>query len=189
VRLPSFRDLARAPERVVAYHGCHIDTAHRVLQTLTFLPSINKYDWLGDGIYFWEYAPHRAWEWAQAKFGDDGAVLKADIMLGHCLNLLDTAYFEGLQAAFEEVAERYRQAGRKLPSNRADKRHFLDRAIINEFCVVWQQSGGKPFQTVRGCFPEGEPVYQGSKILRETHVQIAVRDIACILGIEQVESA
>lgn len=89
--------------------------------------------------------------------------------------------------AYMSVVESYRREGRNLPSNRADKRHFLDRAVIEDFCELWVQSGGEPFQTVRGCFPEGKPVYPGSKILRETHVQIAVRDVSCISLVQLVK--
>lgn len=182
-----FRVSFARPIIVIAYHGCHQETARYILQPNPFVLSSNAYDWLGEGIYFWEYGPQRAWEWAQTKFGAEAAVLQARIPLGHCLNLLDTGYFQGVQMAYREMAESYQQEGRKLPSNRADKRHFLDRAVIDEFCEVWVQSGGAPYQTVRGCFPEGEPVYPGSRILRETHIQIAVRDITCISEVELVE--
>jgi hypothetical protein len=36
---------------------------------------------------------------------------------------------------------------------------------------------------VRCGFSEGDPVYAGSGIFRETHIQIAVRSPACILGV------
>ena len=148
--------------------------------------SRNKYDWLGEGIYFWEYAPERAREWAAKRFGSDAAVLKAEIRLGRCLNLMDTAYFESIAETYANLAERNRQAGRPMPTNRQDKRHYLDRSVIDEYCQAWKQVG-TIYQTVRGCFPEGEPLYEGSKILRETHVQIAVRDASCILRVELVE--
>src|SRR5438477_11653222 len=123
---PQFLHVVRAPAQVIAYHGCHQETARHLLQSNPFVHSANAYDWLGEGIYFWEYAPHRAWEWAQAKFGEEAAVLQSRISLGHCLNLLDTAYFEGLQMAYQIVVQRYAQEGRRSPLNRADKRHFLD---------------------------------------------------------------
>ena len=46
------------------------------------LSSDNDYDWLGNGIYFWEEAPARAYEWAKWKFEDDAAVIGAKIRLG-----------------------------------------------------------------------------------------------------------
>ena len=185
--MPNFTDTIRAPAQVIAYHGCNKETLRRVARHEQLIPSTNAYDWLGGGIYFWEYGSHRAWEWAHARFAGDAAIVQATITLGHCLNLLDTGYFHGVQIAYQELAQRFTDEGRNIPTNRADKRHFLDRAVIDDFCAVWVRNGGEPFQTVRGCFPEGEPLYEGSKILRQTHVQISVRDATCILDLKPVE--
>jgi hypothetical protein len=63
---------------------------------------------------------------------------------------------------------------------------MLDRLVIDTFCDDYAVQSGAVLQTVRGCFPEGEPVYTGSQILRYTHVQIAVRDPACISSLKLV---
>jgi hypothetical protein len=39
---------------VLAYHGCDASTASQVLNGKPFRKSQNVYDWLGEGIYFWE---------------------------------------------------------------------------------------------------------------------------------------
>ena len=83
---------------VVGYHGCGAAVAEKVLAGKARLTlSTNPYDWLGEGIYFWEHGPRRAYEWARqqamlgtAKVGNP-AVLAARIDLGVCLDLLDTA--------------------------------------------------------------------------------------------------
>lgn len=50
---------------VVAYHGCEESVAEAVLAGEALLkPSVNEYDWLGAGIYFWEYGPERALHFA-----------------------------------------------------------------------------------------------------------------------------
>jgi hypothetical protein len=36
------------------------------------------------------------------------------------------------------------------------------------------------FQTVRGAFEEGRPLFPGSAIRTQSHIQIAVRDVQCI---------
>ena len=36
------------------------------------------------------------------------------------------------------------------------------------------------YQTVRGVFIEGRPAFPGSKVALKSHIQIAVRDPACI---------
>jgi hypothetical protein len=49
--------------------------------------------------------------------------------------------------------------------------------------VVLQEVAEIEYQTVRGVFREGEPAFDGSMIYRETHVQVAVVDPSCILGV------
>lgn len=172
----------RVPRTVVGYHGCTAEVARRVLAGEPMRVSSNAYDWLGAGVYFWEHAPARASEWAVQRFGADAAVLAADLGLGHCLDLLDPGHFEGLRRAYEAFVERARAEGLPLPANR-DKLHRLDRAVVEYYCHEYAALGGFPFDTVRGCFPEGPPVFEGSRILRETHVQVAVRNPGAIRAV------
>jgi hypothetical protein len=41
---------------------------------------------------------------------------------------------------------------------------------------------GIRFQTVRGVFQEGAVAFSGSDIRKKSHIQVAVRDPACISG-------
>jgi hypothetical protein len=59
------------PSTVVAYHGTSNYAAERILGE-GFVASANRYDWLGDGTYFFQEIdgfPHSALEhaWAWAK--------------------------------------------------------------------------------------------------------------------------
>jgi hypothetical protein len=156
---------------VTGFHGCHAYAANKIT-------SGTSYDWLGQGIYFWEDGPNRAAEWAHKKFGESGVVLKAKIDLGHCLNLLDTAHFDRMEQSYLGIARTFGDLGLPLLVN-ARKRHPLDYLVVETYCNDAIASD-LAFDTVRGCFPEGKPLYHGSKILRETHIQVAVRDSACI---------
>lgn len=171
---------------VTGFHGCHTAAAREILAGGSFLPSQNGYDWLGQGIYFWEDGSARAAEWARKRFGDEGVVLQATIDLGHCLNLLDTAHFERMSQIYEELVSTYRYLGVPLPRN-TRKRHELDYLVVEAYCKRGAMTGGEAFQTVRGCFPEGAPLYEGSRILRETHIQVAVRDANCIQNLSVVD--
>lgn len=53
---------------ILAYHGCDITVRDRLVKgTLARLkPSTNCYDWLGDGVYFFEGDAERAFGFAQA---------------------------------------------------------------------------------------------------------------------------
>lgn len=50
---------------VFAYHGYDRGVAERVLAGEAFVPSANTWDWLGHGIYFWEFGPDRALRFAR----------------------------------------------------------------------------------------------------------------------------
>jgi hypothetical protein len=180
---------------VLGYHGCLEPVASRLLTGETsiaqWVPSQNDHDWLGHGIYFWEHSPARAMQWAKEladrrngrRAVGAPAVVGAVIQLGACLDLTDVRHTQLLATAYKQVCEIYRAGKRRLPRNTGGdqdlKKRQLDCLVIN---WLHQQSRAR-FQTVRGAFPEGNPVYPGAKIMRETHIQIAVRDEACILGI------
>ena len=42
-----------------------MDAAIEIIES-GFKPSNNDYDWLGEGVYFWQDAPIRAKQWAQS---------------------------------------------------------------------------------------------------------------------------
>jgi hypothetical protein len=140
-------------------------------------PSTNEYDWLGHGIYFWEYAPERALTWANR-----GGVVGAIIDLGICMDFTDVRYTNLLSDAYSRFAADCRRRRKALPRNRG-KRRELDCAVINYATRQFRRETGLEIQTVRGAFLEGDPVFPGCGLLRETHIQIAVRDRSCIIGL------
>jgi hypothetical protein len=59
---------SKIPNLTIGFHGCDISIYKKVLHDNRKLtPSKNEYDWLGNGIYFWEYNYHRAYEFASEK--------------------------------------------------------------------------------------------------------------------------
>lgn len=45
----------RLPNLVIGFHGCDESTFEKVLNQKQMLhSSTNSYDWLGNGMYFWE---------------------------------------------------------------------------------------------------------------------------------------
>jgi hypothetical protein len=182
------KPLVKAPEQVAGYHGCPYSVAEQILEEQRFLPSLQAYDWLGEGAYFWEFAPYRAREWAQSRIvgtHDTVAVVGATIRLGHCLNLLDTEHIPDLEAIYKEFVESV--GTENLPRNTEQGAHFLDRSVIEAYCRAIERKTVFPVETVRGSFPEGGPIYEGSKILRKAHTQIAVRASSCISDLHLVE--
>jgi len=173
---------------VYGYHGCSATTAESVLSGAPFAQSENAYDWLGAGVYFWEYGLDRAWKWAKEHQPDEPAVVGAHIQLGDCFDLLDTRFTDTLKELAPIYAESIRATGVALPQNAGKqlKLRYLDCAVVN-WALNFLEGRGQRYQSVRCAFLEGEPVYDDgagakSQIFLETHIQIAVRDPACILG-------
>jgi hypothetical protein len=88
-----------------------------------------------------------------------------------------------LDESYELLAERYRAAGLELPENEISdrKRHYLDCLAINSLFSIPDIRG--KYSVVRGAFEEGEPVFPGATIRKETHIQLAVRDPSVIGGL------
>ena len=175
---------------ILAYHGCDAEVAEHLLRGGTFRPSQNDYDWLGDGVYFWEYGADRALQFArdQANRGKltNPTVVGALLQLGRCFDLMDTRFTNELSVAFKMMKESREEAGEPLPVNEGVTPDKLlrrrDSAVLNYY-LEWLQEIGAPYDTVRCGFVEGPPAYEGSGIQCQSHVQIAVRNPACIVGV------
>ncbi|GDX80233.1 hypothetical protein LBMAG42_20440 [Deltaproteobacteria bacterium] len=81
---------------IVAFHGCDQATADRVLVTgEPMKPSSNQWDWLAEGIYFWNQDPERAWAFAEEQHArgkvEKLSVIGAFIHLGRCFDLTRSA--------------------------------------------------------------------------------------------------
>lgn len=192
--------MMRYARTILGYHGCDASTAEDVFQGRTTLKaSENIYDWLGHGIYFWEHGPERALRWAEAQRNRDQTkppthrapirdpgVVGAVINLGRCFDLLDLANTEALATWAEQYRAGLLAAGRPVPENKGRLPDKLlregDCAVINSFLALRAEEGAH-HDTVRGCFLEGDPIYPGSGIYKLAHIQVAVREPTCIVGV------
>ena len=162
------------PETVaIGYHGTRSDFADAI-EAEGFKVSRNPYDWLGDGVYFFQHAPRRAWEWAFERFGSQGAVVGAEIRLSECMDLLDVGWNDVLSDAHDEYVRLLGASGRSIPTQSTGA-HPLDREVINYTVGVLNEIG-IPIACVRAAFREGRPVYPDSALYNRAHIQIAVRD-------------
>jgi len=181
---------SKLPNLVVAFHGCDKSTFDDViLMNKPLKPSNNSYDWLGNGIYFWESNKQRAQEWAEEqvirKKYTTPAVIGAVIDLGYCLNLADSAFFPVLRIGYEILSKRIRNEGKQLPYNRVGDDKVirdLDCAVIEQIHDLNISNKEKFFDSVRGLFIEGKEVYEGSGFRSKTHIQICIRNPNCIKG-------
>lgn len=179
------------PYSVIGFHSCDKEVGLRVLNGEDdLIESQNIWDWLGGGIYFWEQNPTRAWEYAlecsqRKQFNKKPIktpfVLGAIIDLGTCLNLVDADALKILTEAHAGLNAVFKEADREMPVNKGDNR-MLDCAVIQYIHESNKQEGQKQYDTVRCAFPEGNEVFEGSKISSRLHLQICVRNADCIKG-------
>jgi hypothetical protein len=182
--MPRFADYHRT---VIGYHGTRRSTALRIVQGLEgYKRSENKDDWLGQGIYFWEHAPKQAWAWARQRqkiqrWNEEVAVLASMIRLGNCFDLLDPDNLQELAVLEREFAVSERMAGRTVPRNR-NKSKYYDCAVL-QFAYLSLERQGDPVDTCRAVFvPSAQRLWAFSGIYQNAHIQLCVRNTACMLG-------
>lgn len=175
------------PNLVLGFHGCNRETYEKVLYKHEELnSSTNDYDWLGNGIYFWENSYERALEWAQThKANENPSVIGAIIDLGLCLNLSDYGCTQALSIAYDLLKYDSDNAETELPKNSGKNDRplrRLDCAVIERFHKMNKDLNRPGYDSVRGIFVEGKAIYPDSGILEKTHIQICVRNPNCIKG-------
>lgn len=169
---------------VLGYHGTSKGAAEVILSQ-GFRASQNKYDWLGKGIYFWQDAPLRAWEWAEQQYGTECAVLVLRIDLTDCMDFFDSGWENYLSNTYKELQGHWEQISLSPPMQRG-RAHRLDRAVL-DYGVDRLIERGIQIKSVRGIFREGSPFYLNSALFNRSHVQIAVRDPSVILEIKRLK--
>ena len=188
------------PNLIIGFHGCDLDTFKNVIyKHEKLLASHNSYDWLGNGIYFWENSLDRAEEWATSYCNrynknhpdekpKEPAVIGAVISLGHCLDLTDYGSSSILKTGYEILKLELSLIGKPLPVNRniAGNKDLLlrelDCAVIERIHQYNREQSKRTYDSVRGVFIEGKPVYDDSGIMEKTHTQLCIRNPNCIKG-------
>lgn len=184
------------PGLILGFHGCdaHVMRAVALGQT-SLRSSINDWDWLGHGIYFWQNNYERAWEYAchppPGVHIREPAVIGAVISLGHCLDLSDKHGIDMTRRSFISLRTKIRSVGGVLPVNQNPRGQHgsrdriirrLDCAVISNIHRLISLAGEQPFDSVRGIFHEGRRLYKGAGFHDKTHVQLCIRNPNCIKG-------
>lgn len=190
------------PGLLLGFHGTDETVVEQVLAGKKHLdPSQNDYDWLGHGIYFWEYGPQRALDFAKQAMRDKKsskgkikkpAVIGAVIDPKHCLNMLESAALAQAKYAYE-VLELTNEG--EMPQNKGGddfRARYLDCAVIETLHQIREatdrrmkvegKEGIQQYDTVRGAFWEGASLYPGAGFKEKNHVQICIRNTGCIKG-------
>jgi hypothetical protein len=198
--MPAFDDYHRT---VVGYHGTTLSVALRLVTRVSrFVLSERDFDWLGRGVYFWEYSPKQALNFARIRQGqlrkrknksvtesrradEPLAVVACTIRLGICLDLTEPENVEYLGEVFESYRSVKALAGTELPKN-TRKYRKLDRDVFEyAYKQIEDTEPNQKVDTARGIYvPTGgdKRVWEGSWISRDTHIQLCVRNPANLLG-------
>jgi hypothetical protein len=149
--------------------------------------SENDDDWLGHGVYFWEYAPQQAWWWADRRYGrGDAAVVGASIRLGRCLDLLDPSNVSLITAAHADLASVLAATGQVAPRN-ANTHKYLDCVVFNYFHAQLDRQGFR-YETSRAVFVPMRAgggmarLWDRSGVFEGAHIQISLREQRNILA-------
>lgn len=187
---------------LIGYHGCDESVAKQLVSTTTKVKISEKpFDWLGHGFYVWENNYERALQWAKdkQKKGDikKAAVVGVVFTLDVCLDLLDSEFIEMLPLYYNLMKSEFAAIEKELPKNRDVKGDSHKDMLIRELdCAVIEYLHSKikeevssnplteimEFDSARGVFIEGGPVFPGAGIQKKSHIQICIRNMKCIKG-------
>jgi hypothetical protein len=196
------------PNLIIGFHGCDKYAAEALINDPnTIKISDEPHDWLGHGMYFWENNQERARQWAverqlrKKQPVADAAVIGAVLQLGYCCDLTDSRFIGLLKEHYKAMEDFYSKSRTPLPVNRdlpTDPHknkllRVLDCTVIefmhNYFAEQYAKdikaqgfSDLKIFDSTRGVFTEGGPIYSGAEIFEKTHIQICIRNSNCIKG-------
>lgn len=186
---------ANRPNLTIGFHGCDQSVVDKVIAGKeNLLASTNDYDWLGSGIYFWENNEERAMEWAVELSKRPGssvkqpAVIGAIIDLGYCFDLTDTAYLKELKKSYDFALEFSRISGIPLPVNKTLGSSTdlllrkLDCYVIQTTHRINREANKRAYDSVRGVFWEGKPLYPNAGFAEKNHIQICICNPNCIKG-------
>lgn len=176
---------------IIGFHGCDKSVRDQLLNLPNKIQKSEKpYDWLGNGVYFWENNYERALSWAQDKKArneiKEPTVIGAVLHLGNCLDLMDSKYIEMLKVYYELMNESYQKIGKELPNNKDSKKDIHLEKILRELdCAVIEfmhdeilsqivsdktkhgYSKFELFDSTRGVFTEGWPGVSWSRNSRK----------------------
>ncbi len=150
-----------------AYHGTSNENAKKICRD-GFIASCGEKQFLGDGIYFYENSLKHAQNWAERYFkGEPIAIIKAQVVLGRCLDLNNWEH----RNLIVDVKERLISRGHK---------ESTDAAVINFIAKNFNPK----IDTVRACYvqPKYGNLFPGSKFYSYSQLILCVKNKNNISG-------
>lgn len=137
--------------------------------------------WEREFIFFQD-APMRALAWARERSPDSPAVIKSELVLENCIDLLDISWNPIIRDTYRIFVLEYQKANISLPRQnpQRSKAHRLDCAFFNYIVEKIFASGNETIGSIRAVFNEGDWIYPDSAIFDRAHIQILIRDLSLI---------
>ncbi|MEM8832162.1 MAG: hypothetical protein AAGE96_22855 [Cyanobacteria bacterium P01_G01_bin.19] len=124
----------------------------------------------------------RAAAWARERYPDSPAVIRSELVLENCLDLLDIAWNPIIKETYGMLVREYERANIPLPSQnpQRSKAHRLDCTFFNYIVEKVLASQNITVDSIRAVFNEGDRIYPSSAIFDRAHIQIVIRDLSSI---------
>lgn len=191
----------KRPNLTIGFHGCDLTVRNDLVSNPDKVKkSQEKFDWLGNGFYVWENNYKRAYKWAEDKQKRSGiktpSVVGVVYQLDFCLDFTDSESIELLPMYYELMKYDLSLANKKIPVNKdlpKDEHHdlifreldcavieYMHQKINEQIKSDIKQKGFseyRHFDTIRGIFTEGVPVFEGAGIQSKNHIQVCIRNL------------
>lgn len=186
----------------IGYHGCDITVRDGLVSgRLQPAPSNNQYDWLGPGFYMFEDDEDRALAFASAAASEPlrrltarpiatPSVVGCVYSVQRWLDMTTRAGCLEFESAHLQFQAGYLLSSMRsplnLPASAGDEEillRALDRSVFQFIHATCRsRHGHEGYQAVRGAFRQGPEVAPNSGFHRDSHIQIALRDLSCVRG-------
>lgn len=108
--------------------------------------------------------------------------------MGFCLDLLDSEYLKLVLDSHISLVESFKILELPVPENKRVGNskdfllRFLDCAVIENLHLQRKNKSLPEFDSTKGVFVEGRPLYDGAGFNDKNHIQLCIRNPNCIKG-------
>ncbi len=167
-------DLELCDYQCVCFHGHTKEVIDNIIETKSFNDSIKDWEWLGDGVYFFERHFNHAKNWCiKARKYDKWSTVEANITTEKMLDMIDPDNFDEFKKITSKIRNRYSQSG--------GIKKVTTKLIFNLVHIV------ENYDAVRHSFSVGEHeecIYPTNMV--KMGIQICVRNHDCIDILKEV---
>ncbi|MFV0616933.1 hypothetical protein ACE418_03350 [Megasphaera sp. WILCCON 0056] len=166
----------------IGYHGTDKNSATAILKGKTFLPSGSWRDWLGKGVYFFEFDPHQAFmiTVARRKIScQDVVVLESLIRTNNFIDLLTDEDRDFIEIFSKKLSDKLTEMESKIGKWKHKEGYVLD--------ALYQIH---PYEMVRAAYQIPRKYTYAQLDYLTVQIQICVKNPRCIQpeSIKEVDS-